>query len=108
MGLEIRKSSIERHERLAGESHHPLNKMLELAFDGITSLSVRPLSMIATIGIWVSVISFIGAIWAVAEQISGRAVAGWASMACIICFLGGTQLVCLGVKGGILVKSIWK
>ena len=94
----------ERSERLAGESHYPLHKMLELAFEGITSLSVKPLRMIAGLGIIVSVISFIGAIWAVIAQILGHTVAGWASMTCIICFIGGIQLICLGVIGTYIGK----
>ena len=94
----------ERSERIAGESHYPLHKMLELAFEGITSLSVKPLRMIAGLGIIVSVISFIGAIWAVISQILGHTVAGWASMTCIICFIGGIQLICLGVIGTYIGK----
>lgn len=93
-----------RHERLAGESHYPLSKMLGLAFDGITSLSVKPLQMITTLGVIVSFVSFIGAIWAVITQILGNTVAGWASMTCIICFIGGIQLICLGVIGTYIGK----
>ncbi len=104
VGFKESKVHYERHERLAGESHYPLKKMLALAFDGVTSLSTKPLKMITTIGIWVSVVSFVGAIWAVAEQVTGRTVTGWASMTCIICFLGGIQLVCLGVMGGYIGK----
>lgn len=94
----------ERHERLAGESHYPLKKMLALAFDGITSLSIRPLSMITSFGLIISLISFIAVIWAIVVQICGRTVAGWTSMTCIICFLGGIQLVCTGVLGEYIGK----
>ncbi len=102
----FKSSSVyyDRQERMAGESHYPLGKMAALAFDGITSLSVRPLRMITALGIFVSVISFVGAIWAVASQLMGKTVTGWASMTCIICFLGGIQLVCLGVMGTYIGK----
>lgn len=89
----------EREERMAGKSHYPLRKMLSLALDGITSLSIKPLRLIMLLGLIVSMISFIGAIWAVVVQLRGASVAGWASMTCIICFLGGVQLICMGVLG---------
>ena len=90
--------SYERHERLAGESHYPLSKMLALAFDGITSLSNKPIRLITGAGIVVSLISFIGGIWAIVQAALGSVVAGWASTICIVCFVGGVQLICLGVN----------
>ncbi len=96
--------NYERHERLAGESHYPLRKMLSLAFDGITSLSVKPLRMISGLGVFVSIISFISTIWAIALQFSGNTVTGWASTTSIICFIGGIQLVCLGIIGEYIGK----
>ncbi len=102
----FKSSSVyyERHERLAGESHYPLSKMLHLAFDGITSLSVKPISMIAGIGCIVSVIGFIGIVWAFIMAILGNTVAGWASIICVVCFLGGIQLLSLGVIGQYIGK----
>lgn len=94
----------ERHERIAGESHYPLGKMLALAFDGITSLSVRPISIITGTGCVVSLIGFIGIIWAIVTAILGNTVAGWASIVCIVCFLGGIQLLSLGVIGEYIGK----
>ena len=94
----------ERHERLAGESHYPLRKMLALAFDGITSLSNKPIRLITGAGIVVSLISFIGVIWAIVQAAMGSVVAGWASTICIVCFVGGVQLVCLGVIGEYIGK----
>lgn len=94
----------ERHERIAGESHYPLSKMLALAFDGITSLSVRPISIITGTGCIVSLIGFIGIIWAIITAIMGNTVAGWASIVCIVCFLGGIQLLSLGVIGEYIGK----
>lgn len=96
--------TYERHERLAGESHYPLSKMLALAFDGITSLSNKPIRLITGSGIFVSLISFIGVIWAIIEAAMGSVVAGWASTICIVCFVGGVQLVCLGVIGEYIGK----
>ena len=96
--------TYERHERLAGESHYPLRKMLALAFDGITSLSNKPIRLITGAGVAVSLISFIGVIWAIVQACLGSAVAGWASTVCIVCFMGGVQLVCLGVIGEYIGK----
>lgn len=94
----------ERHERIAGESHYPLSKMLALAFDGITSLSVRPISIITGAGCVVSLIGFVGIIWAIITAILGNAVPGWASIVCIVCFLGGIQLLSIGVIGEYIGK----
>lgn len=89
----------ERHERIAGESHYPLSKMLGLAFDGITSLSIKPLTIITSLGLVVSLISFIGVIWTIVSHFYGATVSGWASTTCIVCFLGGVQLISIGVLG---------
>ena len=93
-----------RNERLAGESHYPLKKMIALALDGITSLSVKPLQLIMTFGIIVAMVSFIGCIWALITALCGKAVAGWASMTCIICFVSGVQLISLGIIGEYIGK----
>lgn len=94
----------ERHERIAGESHYPLSKMLAIAVDGITSLFVRPISIITGAGCVVSLIGFVGIIWAIITAILGNAVPGWASIVCIVCFLGGIQLLSLGVIGEYIGK----
>lgn len=94
----------ERAERVAGESHYPLSKMVNLAIDGITSLSVKPLRMISGLGIGVSILSFIGILWAVITALIGKSVTGWASTVCVICFMGGIQLICLGVIGEYIGK----
>ena len=95
----------ERAERLAGESHYPLRKMLALAFDGITSLSVRPLSIITGIGVFFSLLGLIAAIWAVVMAVRGNTVAGWASTVCLVCIIGGIQLISTGVIGQYLGKT---
>ena len=104
VGFKSTSVYYDRAERLAGESHYPLKKMLALAFDGITSLSVKPIRMIAGLGAVFSVVSFIGVVWAVIQALLGRVVAGWASTVCIVCFMGGIQLLCLGVIGEYIGK----
>ena len=96
--------AYERHERIAGESHYPLSKMLSLAFDGITSLSVKPIRFITGFGVLVAAVSFLGVVWAIAEAILGATVSGWASTTCIVCFVSGVQLICLGVIGEYIGK----
>ncbi len=97
----FKSTSVEysRSERIAGESKYPLKKMIALAVDGITSLSVKPLRMIMSFGLIVALISFIGVIWAIVAAICGGTVAGWASTTCIVCFVGGVQLICMGIIG---------
>lgn len=104
VGFKSTSVYYERNERLAGESHYPLAKMLGLAFDGITSLSVKPIRMITALGAGVSVLSFIGVIWAVVTSILGKTIAGWTSTVCIVCFVGGIQLISLGVLGEYIGK----
>ena len=89
----------ERHERMAGESHYPLKKMIAFAIEGITSLSVKPLTLIVVLGLITCLLGFIGIIWAIVEVLLGNAVTGWASTVCIILFLGGVQLLSIGVIG---------
>ena len=96
-----RGSSVyyERAERIAGESHYPLKKMLAFAFDGITSLSVKPLRLITLAGMLVSAVSFIAIIVTLITKLVGFTVTGWTSMICAIYFLGGVQLLGIGVIG---------
>ena len=95
----------ERHERVAGESHYPLRKMIALAVDGITSLSVKPIRLITLLGITVSIVSFIGVIWAIVTALMGNSVAGWASLVCVLCLLSGVQLLSIGVIGEYVGKT---
>ena len=104
VGFKSTSVSYSRAERLAGESHYPLKKMIGLAVDGITSLSVKPLQLIMSFGLIVAVISFIGCLWALITALCGKAVAGWASMTCIVCFVSGVQLICLGIIGEYIGK----
>ena len=104
VGFKSTSVYYERHERIAGESHYPLRKMLALAFDGITSLSVKPIRVITELGIIIAMLSFAGVIWSIVMALLGRTVAGWASMVCIAAFIGGVQLICTGVIGEYIGK----
>lgn len=104
VGFKSTSVYYERHERLAGKSHYPLSKMLALAFDGITSLSNKPIRIISLTGIFVSLLGTIGIIWAIISHIIGQTVAGWTSMVCVMCFIGGIQLICTGVLGEYIGK----
>lgn len=104
VGYKSTTVEYKRHKRIAGESHYPLSKMMSLAFNGITSLSVKPLRIIIIFGFIIALLSFVGVIWAVIATIIGHAVAGWASTTSIICFVSGVQLICLGVIGEYIGK----
>jgi glycosyltransferase involved in cell wall biosynthesis len=99
VGFKSTSVSYSRAERMAGESHYPLKKMLGLAVDGITSLSVKPLRLIFGLGLFVAAVSFVFCLWALITALCGKAVAGWASMTCILCFVSGVQMISLGVIG---------
>ena len=94
----------ERHERMAGESHYPLKKMLGFAFDGITSLSVKPIRLITWLGFFISLASFIAIIVTMVQHFLGITITGWASTLCVVLFMGGVQLLCLGVIGEYIGK----
>ena len=94
-----------REERIAGKSHYPLSKMLHLAFDGITSLSIKPIQMIAGVGLFISIVGFLGIVWVIIRALMGYTIAGWASMICVVAFLGGVQLLSLGVIGTYVGKT---
>lgn len=101
------KSTIveyERKERLAGESKYPLKKMLALAWEGITSLSVKPLRFITAMGIIAFMVSIGMLIYFLVRFFTGHTVAGWASLAVSIWALGGLQLLSMGILGEYLGK----
>lgn len=88
-----------RNERLAGKSHYPLSKMLALAFDGITSLSIKPIRIITKLGMLISLAALGFVIYALIGHFLGNTVPGWTSSVIVACFIGGIQLVSLGVIG---------
>lgn len=93
-----------RSERVAGKSHYPLKKMIALALNGVTSLSVKPLRFISLAGVLVSFLSLLGVLWAIVVAATGGSVSGWASLVCIVGIIGGMQLLCLGVIGEYIGK----
>ena len=94
----------DRHERFAGESKYPLKKMISFALDGITSFSVKPLKMISSLGILVSLLSVIGLLYALVSHFCGFTVVGWTAIVSSIWLLGGIQLLGIGVVGGYIGK----
>lgn len=94
----------ERHERFAGESKYPLKKMLSFALDGITSLSIKPIRIITTLGITIFFISIIALIYSLISHFSGNTVTGWTSLTISIWMLGGIQLLSLGIIGEYIGK----
>ena len=89
----------ERAERFAGESKYPLKKMLSFAFDGITSLSIKPIRFIMDLGFLISFVSVIALIWSICVKIWGSSEAGWASIMASIWLIGGIELLSIGVIG---------
>ena len=101
------KSSVveyERSERLAGESKYPLKKMLGLAWDGVTSLSMKPIRMITALGVIVFCISIIMLIYSFVMWAIGNTVSGWTSMTVSIWAIGGLQILAIGVVGEYIGK----
>ena len=94
----------ERGERFAGESKYPLKKMLAFAMEGITSLSVKPLRLITTLGFLVFFISLVMIVYNLVRWVGGHTVTGWASIACSLWALGGLILLSLGVVGEYIGK----
>ena len=94
----------ERHERFAGESKYPLKKMLSFAFEGITSLSTKPIKIIMTLGISIFIISLCMLAYFFIRFLTGNTVVGWASLAVSVWALGGIQLLAIGVIGEYIGK----
>ena len=104
VGFKSEIVTYERSERLAGESKYPLKKMLALAWEGITSLSIEPIRMILGLGFISVFISFAILIYALVSLICGAAVPGWTSLMVSIWALGGFQLLAMGVLGEYIGK----
>ena len=94
----------DRKERVAGESKYPLKKMLALAFNGISSFSVKPISMILGLGMFIVFICVLAAIYALFSYFTGHVVPGWTSLILSIWFLGGVQLLAIGLVGQYIGK----
>ena len=96
--------TYERFERLAGESKYPLKKMLALAWEGITSMSIQPIRIITWSGLIIFIISLAMIIYSVVRFFIGATVSGWASTLCSIWALGGLQLLAIGIIGEYIGK----
>lgn len=94
----------DRKERVAGESKYPLKKMLALAFNGISSFSVKPISLILGMGLVIIFFSLLAALYALISYFTGRVVPGWTSLILSIWFLGGLQLLAIGLVGQYIGK----
>lgn len=104
IGYPSDKVYYSRSERMAGESKYPLKKMLSLALEGITSFSVTPLRVVTAIGFMISIISSIGVLYTLTQYFIGNTVSGWASVILAVLFIGGVQMLCLGVIGEYIGK----
>ncbi len=100
VGFKSTSVYYKREERIAGKSHYPISKMLALAIDGITSLSIKPIRIISFVGILFSLLGFIGAIWVIVRVLLGYTiVSGWASIVCLVSIIGGLNLLGIGIIG---------
>lgn len=98
----------ERKERFAGESKYPLKKMLSFAFDGITSFSIKPLRMILTLGVFILLISIGIMVYSLIMKVLGNTVAGWTFLTISIWFIGGLQMIFLGIIGEYIGKIYYE
>ena len=105
VGFKSTTINYDQLDRVAGKSHYDLSRMLTLAIDGITSLSIRPIRIITGFGVFVALVSFIGVIYSIIMFFVGNTVPGWASMTCTLCFVSGIQLISLGVIGEYVGKT---
>lgn len=94
----------ERNERFAGESKYPLKKMLNFAWDGITSFSVKPIRLVLNIGIFIILVSFFMILYSIIQKIFGNTVDGWTFIVCSLWLLGGIQMLSLGIIGEYIGK----
>ncbi|MDE6519309.1 MAG: glycosyltransferase family 2 protein [Ruminococcus sp.] len=99
LGFKSCNVMYERAERFAGESKYPLKKMLAFALNAITSFSTRPLRLITSAGLFMFVMSIFAVIWTICVKLTGNAELGWSSTVCSIWFIGGLQILALGIIG---------
>lgn len=104
IGYQTDSVYYDRKERVAGESKYPLKKMLALAFNGISSFSVKPISMILGLGLFIIICSALAAVYALVSYFTGSVVPGWTSLILSIWFLGGLQLMAVGMVGQYIGK----
>ena len=105
LGFKTEIVEYARKERLAGESKYTLKKMLKLAWDGITSFSVRPLRMLCVVGALAVLVAVIMALYTLVSHFTGNTVSGWSSLMISVWFLGGANLLALGIVGEYIGKT---
>lgn len=96
--------TYERAERFAGESKYPLKKMMSFAFEGITSLSIKPIRLIFSLGVGIFLISIAALIYSFVRYVSNNTVSGWTSLIMSIWLLSGIQLMAIGIIGEYIGK----
>lgn len=94
----------ERQERFAGSSKYPLKKMLNFAWDGITSFSIKPLRFITCLGFIITILSVLVLFYSLIVKIMGNAVSGWTFIVCSIWLVGGIEMLSLGIIGEYIGK----
>ena len=99
IGLKSTTVSYQRDKRLAGESKYPLKKMMNFAWDGVTSFSVKPIRMVLSLGIIVFVLSVIVMLYALIMWVVGQTVSGWTFTICSIWLVAGIQMISIGLIG---------
>jgi len=104
IGYQTDSVYYDRKERVAGESKYPLKKMLALAFNGISSFSVKPISLILGVGLFILFVSALALVYALISYFTGHVVQGWTSLILSIWFLGGLQLLAIGLVGQYIGK----
>lgn len=104
IGFQTDVVTYERHERFAGESKYPLKKMLALAVDGITSLSIKPIRFIVFLGLFIFLCSFVMLGYSLVQHFLGNTISGWTSLIVSIWAIGGLQLLAIGVIGEYIGK----
>lgn len=104
LGFKSQNLYYKRNARVAGQSKYPFFKMLSFAIDGITSFSVKPLRILTLIGATIALFSLCVGVWALITKVMGEAVSGWTSMVVSMYFLGGIQLLGLGIIGEYIGK----
>jgi glycosyltransferase involved in cell wall biosynthesis len=104
IGFKTVKVYYDRHERFAGESKYPLRKMIGFALDGITSLSVTPIRFVTLAGFLMFLVGLLVGVYTIISKVSGNTVSGWTSIMVSVWFIGGIQLVSMGLIGEYIGK----
>jgi hypothetical protein len=104
LGFKTGIAYYERKERFAGESKYPLGKMLRFAFEGITSLSTKPIRMVTILGVIIFIMSLAMTAYSVYQYFTGDIVPGWSSLICSLWGIGGLILLSIGIVGEYIGK----